>query len=563
MASLARRWLVYLQSLGTQSGLMSEALHSANSNLHLVRVLKKYAPSTLTRYFAEWDLWCSHCRTLSCCPASPPSGVLPDWLSARVSSQGLATGPVRALTWFSRVAALENLSVTLQSALVKSFLVASSPSERRESMPLPLSFVVWLERLVCLPTTPPAEVHFAGTVPVCTWSALRWGDATWVPPSRLVILPDQSAAVGVALRTKTTRRSMPFGFVLSGLSGTPSASWAARFMSVLQQIVSDTLSDQPGRTLDFLPAVLSGPSDRPRIASPMKRELAVPRLLGLLTRFWSEHLPGQVPPEFRLYGSHSCKATTLAWSRQLNLDKTLRQLQGHHRLSGPDRSVELYGRDDVAPQLLLQRQLISRIRGGFRPLQPLARGSSVPLPDFGVSLPPPAQHPSAHTSAHIASVARVDAPLGSPVAGPVTTPGSVSPASVVEPATAPFPPTPPILDLPPVSTPEATSPQSASSDGSESPISDPEFPSAAPVASAPAAPLFLYNHRSNVVHAAVMCEHVFLKTVSAQRDGRSIHCKPVCGAKTMHLLSDAVVSAPPPGAQPCLRSACICALGQT
>ena len=147
--------------------------------------------------------------------------------------------------------------------------------------------------------------------------------------------------------------------------------------------------------------------------------------------------------------------------------------------------------------------------------------------------------------------------------GPVTTPGSVSPASVVEPTTAPFPPAPLILDLPPASTSGATSPQSASSDGSESPVSDPEFPSATPVASAPAASLFLYNHRSNVVHAAVMCEHIFLKTVTAQRDGRSIHCKPVCGAKTMHLLSDAVVSAPPPGAQPCLRSACIHALGHT
>ena len=52
MASLARRWLVHLQSLGTRSGLMSEALQSASPNLHLVRVLKKYAPSTLTRYFA-------------------------------------------------------------------------------------------------------------------------------------------------------------------------------------------------------------------------------------------------------------------------------------------------------------------------------------------------------------------------------------------------------------------------------------------------------------------------------------------------------------------------------
>ena len=244
-------------------------------------------------------------------------------------------------------------------------------------------------------------------------------------------------------------------------------------------------------------------------------------------------MPGQVPPEFRLYGSHSCKATTLAWSRQLNLDKTLRQLQGHHRLSGPDRSVELYGRDDVAPQLLLQRQLISRIRGGFRAVQPLARGSSVPLPDFGVSLPPPAQPSPALTSAPIADVARTDEPPGSPEVGPATTPGSASPASVMEPVTAPFPPEPPILDLPAASTSGPASPQSASSDGSESPVSDPECPSEPSVASAPASSLFLYNHRSNVVHAAVLCEHVFLKTVTAQRDGRSIHCKPACGAKTM------------------------------
>ena len=38
-----------------------------------------------------------------------------------------------------------------------------------------------------------------------------------------------------------------------------------------------------------------------------------------------------------------------------------------------------------------ERQLISRIRGGFRPLQPLARGTSAPLPDFPVVLPAPAQ----------------------------------------------------------------------------------------------------------------------------------------------------------------------------
>ena len=144
MTALSRRWLVCLQSMGTRSGLMSEALQSANPNLHLIRVLKKYAPSTLSRYFAEWDMWCTQCQTLSCRPESPLSGVLPDWLATRASSQGLATGPVRAVA-FLACRALE-LSAMLQPALVKSFLVATAPSERRGSLPLPLSFVVW-----CLP----------------------------------------------------------------------------------------------------------------------------------------------------------------------------------------------------------------------------------------------------------------------------------------------------------------------------------------------------------------------------------------------------------------------------
>ena len=67
----------------------------------------------------------------------------------------------------------------------------------------------------------------------------------------------------------------------------------------------------------------------------------------------------------------------------------LRRIQGHHRLSGSDQSVELYGRDDIGPMLTFQRHVINHVRAGFRPLQPLARGTSVPLPDFQVQLPAP------------------------------------------------------------------------------------------------------------------------------------------------------------------------------
>ena len=47
---------------------------------------------------------------------------------------------------------------------------------------------------------------------------------------------------------------------------------------------------------------------------------------------------------------------------------------------GTHMSVELYGRDDIAPMLEFQRLVLQQVRSGFRPLQPIARGASAPLP---------------------------------------------------------------------------------------------------------------------------------------------------------------------------------------
>ena len=43
----------------------------------------------------------------------------------------------------------------------------------------------------------------------------------------------------------------------------------------------------------------------------------------------------------------------------------------------------------VVSMLRLQRQLVTSVRSGFRPLQPIARGLDEPLPNFPVSLPCP------------------------------------------------------------------------------------------------------------------------------------------------------------------------------
>ena len=86
------------------------------------------------------------------------------------------------------------------------------------------------------------------------------------------------AVVGTSVRTKTTKRGMPWRLLAHGFLGSGSACWSLRFLSCLHQAISDTLALQPDRVLDFLPAVLSGTEDRPTFSEPWDRERFVPWL---------------------------------------------------------------------------------------------------------------------------------------------------------------------------------------------------------------------------------------------------------------------------------------------
>ena len=388
----------------------------------------RFAPSTLQRYISDWTSWHTFCLAVSADPSDPPPGTLPDWLSGGKACRCLC---------------------------LLSFGWSADPS------------------------APPSEALFLGFLLVAVWASLRWGDLLWIPPDRLHLQLTHLAILSTALRAKTTVRSMPFGFLITGVSGSPSCNWGMRFHNLLRQTLSDTQSRQPGRVIDFLPACLGGSF----ILEPCPRRLAVPRLLSLLHQHWRLRTNALPPQEFSLYGARSCKATVLAWSRQMSLDRALRRIQGHRRLSGADHSVELYGRDDIRPMLDLQAQVINHIRAGFRPLQPLARGTSVPLPDFPVHIP--------------------SAPL--PALG-------LNPDEPLLPSPA-FPPDPSPLPAPsPSPAPLASSSNSAaemaggSAPRPPSPLPLPASPSAHAAAvdrplDEPTALLFLFNHRANVVHA--------------------------------------------------------------
>ena len=55
----------------------------------------------------------------------------------------------------ARQAQLPDLMEALQSSVCKAYLQSSTISEKRESAPLPLSFVIFLERQVLSKTTAP------------------------------------------------------------------------------------------------------------------------------------------------------------------------------------------------------------------------------------------------------------------------------------------------------------------------------------------------------------------------------------------------------------------------
>ena len=368
------------------------------------------------------------------------------------------------------------------------------------------------------PACPVPECIVIGSVLCLTWASLRWNDGLWSPPSRVVL--QASSLSGLATRTKSCRASMPCRCQLLGLTGTSASCWGISWVNALQQCVADTSRLFPARVVDFLLPVLSPDSTHPVFVAPLHRSRAMPWLRSLLQEHWRLHSDLPPPSEHALYGVHSCKATVLSWERQLHLDPELRRLQGHHRPSAMEGSVRVYSRDDIGPMLQLQADIINKIRSGYRPLQPVARGSN-PLPDFRVCLP---------------------APDRSLPAMPVMESTSVVPA--VPAATAD---TKGDADT-------DLSADSSDSDSSVASASDPEPASLVkaprPTPSAPPLEAFLHNPRSNVLHRPVLCSEGDARSVRIQLSGLEVFwVRPACGASVGQLSSDTWCPTPPAGAQ--------------
>ena len=380
------RWLGIARSARKDSDVVSELLRQPGGETHVVRLVVSYAPATLSAYFNCWDQWVSFCAVVSESPFSPSLRVLLDFLQvhARGTSQS-AVGWIKGLRFVARRLEVLSLASALATSAVSSYARAAVATQRRETAPLPLSFVIWLEIQILDVNLSPARRLQCGAFLTCILASLRWSDALWSSPAKVHAV--ESAVLGCATRTKTTSRSMPWAALASGFTSRPvgSSGWGQVFVQLLQEAVHTTTSLHPNFEPDFLLSELGDDPWRPQLLGPLSRHRGILLLRSLLRDCYSS-TPAEKRPDLDLIGVHSLKVTLLSVAKQLLLDENLRRQQGHHR-SGSGAMPELYGRDDIAGPLELQQQVVRAVAAGFRPLRPSARGSRPPLPDVPFTVP--------------------------------------------------------------------------------------------------------------------------------------------------------------------------------
>eukprot|EP00439_Symbiodinium_sp_Y106_P003868 s9793_g1.t1 len=142
-------WLSIAAGAAAHSEVITSLLQSPNANMLLARLVQPYAPSTLAAMKPFTFVTRLNCEIQSFCAFEPTVVVAADFLALHCRGKlGSAIGWIKALRFMAKNLELPTLCACLQSEVVRSFGKSVNVVERRETAPLPLSFVLWLERQV-------------------------------------------------------------------------------------------------------------------------------------------------------------------------------------------------------------------------------------------------------------------------------------------------------------------------------------------------------------------------------------------------------------------------------
>jgi hypothetical protein len=343
---------------------------------------------TLSRHKGGWARWVHYCEETGLHPAKFQPEDLGLWCSLlstddpdnEVSGPGVVRSTLAAMQFIGGRCQAQDILTALKDPCVQGFRKASAlTSEKKEAVPFSL-FILWqLEKVASDPNWPLGFRLLAGFFLCCAWGSLRFSDGDRTSPFSLCA--DGYVLRGKSWRTKVCDRGVPFGVLGCGLTSLfPDWGWAHHWLDCLRSWLANMPLDER-RSVDFLLPSFS-PDGTSLGNSPISYGVAVLRLRTLLGQL------GVTSPS--LYSAHSAKATLLAWSAQLGVDTSKRARQGHHQT---ERTVTLYGRDDVFAALQLQEEVVRALREGWRPLRAQLRGALPPAEEQEVLIHGGALHP--------------------------------------------------------------------------------------------------------------------------------------------------------------------------
>ena len=497
-----RQWTSIRPLLLPISEVLVELELSANPDRLLRNLLGSVSENTLTRYLSSLRKFLLVAEDLALELQSLQQVNVADILLSLHRGDVHISNALKALRWAAKALRLKlpdlygGLLLGVESRVL---------SDRKEALPLPLFVLAAWERFLLSEEGETGFRLFIGALLLAVNASLRFSDCQHVLWSSLQAGRDCLRAL--SFRAKSSRRGMPFGLVSCGYYGDSSAfyhSWVCKYLFLLG-CEWDHITERFGETVPDALFFLSDESEW----RPMSYAQALSAFRGALVA------AGMSPSEASNYTLHSLKTTLLAALAQLQVSFKKRGLQGHHRDSA-NGCVLLYSRDDVHGALSLQQMFWEKVRAGWLPLTPQARGGLHPARQ----LPIEPQVLSFRTSpAHIRF--------------PVEDISSLPMRAEVPP---PAPPVPVPEAVEPAGDSDVDSSSSASSSTSPSTRASPSWTK---VSAKDADELLWVQTSSGLIHCA--SPHSGLEGVVVERpDGVKLRVKPRCGtiARSMSIIAD-------------------------
>ena len=165
------------------SPVLGQIATSRYSDVLRSKLLAKVSDTTAARYLRSVQIFFTTFEELGGDIRNVEAGLLLDtfFSLSRCPEEGPLSNSLnvmKALRWYRKLLGLSPFPDLYSAAFAS--LVQPASGEKRESLPLPLSFHSFLERKVLDSETPTAEAIWAGSFLACIGGSLRFSDAQHV-----------------------------------------------------------------------------------------------------------------------------------------------------------------------------------------------------------------------------------------------------------------------------------------------------------------------------------------------------------------------------------------------